>query len=69
MAVEYKDVLEAIKTIQNYCDEFNAKYNERMEPLKGDDITALSNDREHVKNITGHIKLIRTYTHQITFKE
>ncbi len=55
MAITIEDVRKAVATIKNYCDEFETNYPTRMEPLKGEEIVLLSNDRETIQRMRIHL--------------
>lgn len=46
-----EDAYRAIEVIRNYGKHFEASFVKRMEPLKGDDIMRLSDDRLLVREI------------------
>ena len=58
MSTKFEDVLEAVKTIQSFCDEFKETYTKKMEPLKGQEIEELSNNRYQVDALEGQLKVV-----------
>ena len=59
MAIKNEDVLKAVDTIDAFCIELELNYTQAMEPLKGDDIVKLTDDRNRIRNIKGCSRQIR----------
>ena len=62
------DVREAALTIQNYCQEFEDSFAKRMEPLTGDDIVKLANDRQTIESIRPIVNRILGLIGQLNLK-
>ena len=68
MAITIEDVRKAVETITLYCDEFEQSFTQRMEPLKGDDINHLCDDRGTTRNIKNYAAQIQRWISKLTFK-
>lgn len=63
-----EDVQKAVEIIEAYCNEFEASYTQRMEPLTGDEILALTDDRTTIGYIKGWADSIARHAKKLTFK-
>ena len=63
-----EDVQKAVEIIEAYCNEFEASYTQRMEPLTGDEILALTDDRTTIGYIKGWANSIAQRVNKLTFK-
>ena len=61
-----EDVEKAVEPIIAYCDEFDASFTQRMEPLIGDDINHLVADKECIGKMRNHADTIRYRVERIT---
>ena len=68
MAITIEDVRKAVGTITLYCDEFEQSFTQKMEPLKGDEITKLSDDRLLISYIKSSMPSIEKWINDLNFK-
>ena len=63
-----EDVQKAVEIIEAYCNEFEASYTQRMEPLTGDEILVLTDDRTTIDHIKGWADSIAQFANKLTFE-
>ena len=64
-----KDALEAVETIQSFFDEFNATFPQRMEPLKGEEINKLSEDKYSIQRAEEWLRTLKFHLDNINSRE